>query len=80
MLPLLKNDLVDYIRTDLAHVGGITAADKLAAIGEHHYIDTAFHGPGDLSLIGQAATVHLDLSIQTLEFKNTPITRKHTDR
>ena len=63
MLPLIQNELVDYIRTDLAHVGGITAGKKLATIGEHHYVNTAFHGPGDLSPIGYVATVHVDLSV-----------------
>lgn len=63
MLPLIEEELVDFIRTDLAHVGGITAAKKLAAVGEHHYVKTAFHGPGDLSPIGYAASVHVDLSI-----------------
>lgn len=63
MVPLIEDHLVDFIRVDLAHVGGITAARKLAAIGEHHYVKTAFHGPGDLSPIGYAATVHLDLTI-----------------
>jgi mannonate dehydratase len=63
MVPLVENHRVDFIRTDLAHVGGITAGRKLAAVGEHHYVETAFHGPSDLSPIGQAATVHLDVSI-----------------
>jgi mannonate dehydratase len=63
MRPLVEAELVDFIRTDLAHVGGITAAKKLAAIGEHHYVRTAFHGPPDLSPIGFAATVHVDLSV-----------------
>lgn len=63
MRPLIEENLVDFIRVDLAHVGGITPARKLAAIGEHHYVRTAFHGPPDLSPIGHAATVHVDVSI-----------------
>ena len=63
MLPLVERDLVDFVRVDLAHVGGITAARKLASVAEHHYVETAFHGPGDLSPVGQAATVHLDVSL-----------------
>jgi len=63
MLPLVERELVDFVRVDLAHVGGITAARKLAHVAEHHYVETAFHGPGDLSPIGQAATVHLDVSL-----------------
>jgi len=63
MRPLIENNLVDFIRVDLAHVGGITPARKLAGMGEHHYVRTAFHGPGDLSPIGFAATVHVDVSV-----------------
>jgi mannonate dehydratase len=32
-------------------------------MGEHHYVRTAFHGPGDLSPIGFSATVHVDLTV-----------------
>jgi mannonate dehydratase len=63
MVPLIENDLVDFVRVDLSHVGGITAGRKLAAVGEHHYVRTAFHGPPDLSPVGFAATVHLDLAL-----------------
>lgn len=63
MLELVEAELVDFLRVDLAHVGGVTAARKLAAVAEHHYVETAFHGPPDLSPVGQAATVHLDLAV-----------------
>lgn len=63
MQPLIERELVDFIRVDLAHVGGITAAKKLANVGEHHYVHTAFHGPPDLSPVGFAASVHLDLAL-----------------
>jgi mannonate dehydratase len=63
MAPLIERELIDFVRVDLAHVGGITAAKKLAALAEHHYTRTAFHGPPDLSPVGLAATVHVDYSI-----------------
>ena len=63
MLPLIERDLVDFVRTALIHVGGITAARKLAAIAEQHYIRTAFQGPIDISPVGYAATVHVDVAI-----------------
>ncbi len=63
MTELIEDELVDFLRVDLGHVGGITAADKLAAVAEHHYVETAFHGPPDLSPVGQAATVHVDLAV-----------------
>ncbi|MFB6140166.1 MAG: galactonate dehydratase [Halosimplex sp.] len=63
MRPLIEDELVDFLRVDLSHVGGVTAARKLAAVAEHHYVETAFHGPPDLSPVGQAASVHVDLSV-----------------
>ena len=62
-LPLISEQLIDFIRCDLAHVGGITEAKKIAAIAECYYIQTAWHGPPDISPITHAANVHLDLAI-----------------
>jgi mannonate dehydratase len=62
-LPLISEQLIDYIRCDLAHIGGITEARKIATIAECYYIRTAWHGPGDISPIAHAANVHLDLAI-----------------
>jgi len=62
-LPLVTEQLVDFLRVDICHFGGITHARKLAAIAEPYYIDMAFHGPGDISPIVHAANVHIDTSI-----------------
>jgi len=62
-LPLITEQLIDFIRCDLAHIGGITEARKIAAIAEAYYVRTAWHGPGDISPIAHAANVHLDLAI-----------------
>jgi mannonate dehydratase len=62
-LPLLTEQLIDYIRCDLGHIGGITEARKIAAIAESFYIQTAWHGPGDIGPATHAANVHLDLAI-----------------
>jgi len=62
-LPLITEQLIDFIRVDLVHVGGITEAKKIAAIAEPYYVETAFHGPGDISPIAHAANVHVDMSI-----------------
>lgn len=45
------------------HIGGLTEARKIAAIGEAFQVKTAWHGPGDISPIGHAANVHLDVSL-----------------
>lgn len=62
-LPLLAEQLIDFIRCDLSHIGGITEAKKIAAIAEAFHIQTAWHGPGDISPHAHAANVHVDVSI-----------------
>ncbi len=62
-LPLISEQLIDYIRCDLDHVGGITAARKIAALAEYYQVRTAWHGPGDIAPPTHAANVHVDIAI-----------------
>jgi mannonate dehydratase len=61
-LPLVTGRLIDFIRIHISQVGGITMARKVAALCEFFAVRTAWHGPGDLSPVGHAANVHLDLA------------------
>lgn len=60
---LISNRLIDYIRVDISHFGGITPLLKLAAFAEIFDIKTAFHGPSDISPLAHAALAHIDMSI-----------------
>jgi mannonate dehydratase len=62
-LPLITEQLIDYIRCDLGHIGGITEAKKIAAIAECYSVQTAWHGPGDIGPATHAANVHVDIAI-----------------
>jgi mannonate dehydratase len=64
ILPMVINRLIDYMRCSPIHIGGITPAKKLAALAEPFEVLTAFHGPGDIGPVGDAASVHIDLAIQ----------------
>jgi mannonate dehydratase len=62
-VPLISGRLIDFIRVHLSQIGGLTPARKLAALCEFFNVRTAWHGPGDVSPVGHAANVHLDLNV-----------------
>lgn len=62
-LPLISEQLIDFIRCDIAHIGGLTEARKIAALAETFNVQTAWHGPPDIAPITHAANVHLDMAI-----------------
>jgi mannonate dehydratase len=59
---LITNRLIDFIRIHLSQMGGLTMARKVAALCEFFSVRTAWHGPGDVSPVGHACNVHLDLA------------------
>ena len=59
---LVKDDGVDFIRSHISAIGGLTPARKLAAMAELVGVKTAWHAPGDTSPVGAAANVALDIS------------------
>jgi mannonate dehydratase len=62
-VPLITGRLIDFIRIHISQIGGLTPARKVAALCEFFAVRTAWHGPGDVSPVGHAANVHLDLAV-----------------
>lgn len=62
-LPLVTDRLIDFMRIHISMVGGLTPARKIASLCEFFGVRTAWHGPGDLSPVGHAANIHLDLAV-----------------
>ena len=60
-VPLIKDRLIDFIRVHISQIGGLGPARKLAALCEFFGVRTAWHGPGDVSPVGHAANLALDL-------------------
>jgi mannonate dehydratase len=60
--PLIAERLIDYIRIHVSQAGGLTPCRKIAAMGELTGVKTAWHGPGDVSPVGHAANIALDLA------------------
>lgn len=59
----IEKRLIDYLRIDISHYGGITPSLKTAAIAEHHMVRVAFHGPSDISPLAHGALVHVAFAI-----------------
>jgi mannonate dehydratase len=60
-ISLIEGRLIDFIRMHVSQMGGITPARNVAAFANIYGIRTAWHGPGDVSPVGHAANLHLDL-------------------
>jgi galactonate dehydratase len=58
---LISENLVDYLRVDLCHVGGITETRKIANWAEAYYVETALHCTN--GHVGDVASMHVDLAI-----------------
>jgi mannonate dehydratase len=61
-LPLVANRWIDFIRCHISAIGGLSMARKVAACCELFNVRTAWHGPGNVSPVGHAVNLHLDLA------------------
>jgi mannonate dehydratase len=59
--PLVEGRLIDYIRHHVSHVGGFTAARKIAAFAENYEVKFAWHGAPN-SPVGHMTNLTLDLT------------------
>jgi mannonate dehydratase len=71
-VPLIAEGLIDFVRVHPSFIGGATPALKLAHLCEPFGVRTAWHGPGDLSPIGMAANVHLDVAVHNFGVQEYP--------
>jgi mannonate dehydratase len=61
-LPLVANRWIDFIRIHISAIGGLSLARKVQCCCEMFNVRTAWHGPGNVSPVGHAVNLHLDLA------------------
>jgi len=60
---LIRDQLIDYVRSSATHAGGITGLRRILDFAAQYQIKSGIHGPTDVSPVGMAAALHLDLAI-----------------
>jgi mannonate dehydratase len=60
---LITEQLIDYVRSAVTHAGGISSMKKILDFAAMYQIKSGIHGPTDISPVGIAAAIHLDLAI-----------------
>ncbi|MDC7223772.1 MAG: D-galactonate dehydratase family protein [Spirochaetales bacterium] len=58
---MIENQWIDFVRMAATHAGGITGIKRVADFASLFHVRTAFHGPPDISPIGHAAQMHVNL-------------------
>ena len=79
-IPLVSERLIDYIRIHVSQAGGLTPCRKIAALGELFGVRTAWHGPGDVSPIGHACNVTLDVACSNFGIQESVDLRRRDAR
>jgi mannonate dehydratase len=73
---LIREQLIDYIRSTVVHAGGISHLRKIAHLAELFHVRTGCHGATDLSPVCMAAALHFDLSVHNFGIQEY---MRHTD-
>jgi mannonate dehydratase len=68
---LIRDGGVDLLRLHTSSVGGLTPTRKLVALAELLGVRTAFHSPGDISPVGVAANLAVDVSTPAFGYQES---------
>jgi mannonate dehydratase len=60
---LITEQLIDYVRSSPTHTGGVTHLKRLLEFAALFQVKSGMHNPTDVSPVGMAAALHLDLAI-----------------
>ncbi|MBX3071708.1 MAG: mandelate racemase/muconate lactonizing enzyme family protein [Thermomicrobiales bacterium] len=65
-VPFVDEGITNFARVDVSNVGGLTAARKVAAMCEAHYIDMMPHNP--LGPVTTAASIHFAIATSNFSY------------
>jgi mannonate dehydratase len=68
---LVRDGGVDLLRLHTSAVGGLTPTRKLVALAELFGVRTAFHSPADVSPVGVAANLAIDISTPAFGYQES---------
>jgi mannonate dehydratase len=74
---LIREQLIDYIRTTVVHAGGITHLRRIFDLAALHHVRSGSHGATDLSPVCMAAALQLDIAIPNFGLQEY---MRHTDQ
>jgi mannonate dehydratase len=77
---LIREQLIDFIRTTVVHAGGITHLRKIASLAELYHVRTGCHGATDLSPVCLGAALHFDLAVHNFGIQEYMRHSAETDR
>src|SRR5256886_16151184 len=77
---LIREQLIDDIRTAVVHAGGISHVRKIASLAELYHVRTGCHGATDMSPVCMAAALHFDLSVHNFGIQEYMRHLEETDR
>ena len=76
---LIREQLIDYVRSSATHAGGVTGLRRIVDLAAAYQIKSGFHGPTDVSPVGMAAALHLDLAIHNFGIQEYMVHSRLTD-
>jgi len=76
---LIEEQLIDYIRTTVAHAGGITHLRRIADLAALYHVRTGCHGATDLSPVCMGAALHFDLWVPNFGVQEYMLHSEKTD-
>ena len=76
---LIREQLIDYIRTTVVHAGGITHLRRVADLAALYHVRTGCHGATDLSPVCMGAALHFDTWVPNFGIQEYMRHSKETD-